>query len=139
MSLRQKVKRFFKANEASDSAVELLRQFILPFGKSWDPKAGVDDMVAAFFAVNDRKFFHGTAKRNFNLPGQYIHSNIHLMQKKGPRAVTQGQYMLIVVDAKDQQTKVQIELAGQEREYRLTRAETEFLKDYVEVTPCDKF
>lgn len=112
--------------------------FILPFGASWDPRASVDDMVAEFFAVNSRRFYHGTAIKNFNMPGVYLHTNVKTTGLKGPRAVTKGQYMLIVVDQKDQQTKVQIELTGKEREYRLTRAETEFLKDCVEVVPCDQ-
>lgn len=131
--LKQKIKTFFKNKDTSDASVEFLRMWLMPFMKRWDPHAGVDDAIGAFFAVEHRKVYHGNAKRGFKLPGQYMKAGRVPTKRFGPRDVTKGQYMIIVVDKKDQTAKIDINLAGKERTFLLSRAELEFLKDQVEV------
>lgn len=107
--------------------------WLLPFMKLWNSRASVDDAVAAFFNEEHRKFYHGNAKRAFKLPGMYLKTGAVATRRFGARDVVKGQYMLIVVDKKDQTAKVEIEVAGKERCFLLSRAEFEYLQDQVEV------
>ncbi len=107
--------------------------FILPFMKAWDPKASVDDAVAAFFAIEDRKFYHGNAKKSFKMPGQILIAGNRPVPRFGAREVTQGQYMLLAVDRRDQSARVDIRLTDKDRTFLLTRAELEYIKGNLEV------
>lgn len=138
MNLKRKLKNFFvgqknSKQEASESAVELLRMFILPFMKAWNPRANVDDTLAAFFSLDDRKIYHGNAKKPFKMPGEYSITAARFGRKAPIRDVSKGQYMLIVADRKDMTAKIDIELLGKNRTFKLTRAELEYLKDRVEM------
>lgn len=131
--LKHKLKKFFKADQASDSAVELLRMFILPFAKRWDSGAGVDDVLAAFFATTQRKIVEGKALKNFRMPGMYQRPGGSLTRRFGTREVPAGTNMLIVVDRHDQTAKIDLELEGTKITYVLSRPEFEFLKDRVQI------
>lgn len=133
MSFKHKVKTFFRNKDTSETSVELLRHFILPFMRLWNPNASVDDAIAAFFAVNERRFYHGTAKKPFMMPGHLMKAGDRVSRLKGPRNVTKGQYMLLAVDRKDQNARIDIKIAGKDKTFKLSRAEMEFLKDYVEI------
>lgn len=133
MRLKQKLKSYFKTRESSESAVELLRMFILPFLKVWSPLASVDDAVMAFFATADRKFYHANAKRVFKMPGSLMVAGNRPIARVGERGVAKGQYMLLAIDRKDQSARIDINMVGKERTFLLTRAELEYIKDQVEV------
>ncbi len=133
MRLKQKLKTFFKTREGSDTAVELLRMYILPFLKGWDPNASIDDAIGAFFGIEDKKFFNGIAKRNFKMPGEYMVPAARPTRKFKDRTVLKGQKMLIVIDRKDQTARVDIIINHKYLTFKLSRPEVEFLKDYVEI------
>jgi len=107
--------------------------FILPFMKAWNPRASVDDALAAFFALDDRKIYHGNAKKPFKMPGEYKIKETLWGRRAPHRDVAKGQYMLIAADRKSQTARVDIELMGKERSFKLSRAELEYLKDKVEM------
>ncbi len=133
MSIKQKVKSYFKTDKTSEVAAEVLQHFILPFAALWNVRASVDDAVMAFFAVDDRQTYEGTAKRGFKMPGEWQAAGSVFMKNAGNRDVPKGQRMWLVIDRKDQTAKVDIKLGGSFKTFRLTRPETEFLKDYVDV------
>lgn len=133
MRLKQKLKTFFKTKDSSEHGVELLRMWILPFMKFWDPKASVDDALAAFFATNERKFYHGKAVKDFRMPGLCALAGDRWSKQLKERQVKKGQYMLIAADRPTQTTRVDIMLEGKMQTMKLSRAQTEFLKDYVNI------
>lgn len=138
MSIKRKLKSFFrvnKSNEASDTAAELLEKFILPFAKHWNPLASVDDAIAAFFAMDERKFFWGKALKDFKLPGSHLKAGNREIRMTDPalRLIKKNQMLLLAVDRKDQSARVGIERDGKELTFKLTRAQVEFLKDHIEV------
>ncbi len=107
--------------------------FILPFMKAWDPNASVDDAAMAFFAVNERKFYHGIAKRAFRMPGRLLLAGNRPTSRSSARAVVQGQYMLLAIDRVDQNARVDIRLGDKDLTFLLTRPELEYIKDQLEV------
>lgn len=125
----QRAKAFFKTKTASEYGVELLRMFILPFLKAWDPRASIDDAIAAFFAVGTREIFEGTALSDFKMPGEIALTGNLYAKRSGKRQVLKGQELLLVIDIKDQIASVQV---GEEM-FRLRRPELEYLKDRVEI------
>lgn len=133
MRLKQKLKSYFKTKQSSDTAVELLRMFILPFMAVWNPRASVDDAVMEFFGVEDRKFYHANAKKAFKMPGKVLMAGNRPVPRFGARDVVLGQYMLLAVDRADQTTRVDINMVGKDRTFLLTRAELEYIKDHIEV------
>lgn len=136
MRLKQKLKTFFKTKDSSEHAVEFLRMFLIPFIKMWDQNASVDDAIAAFFSVNDRRFFHGTAMRDFKMPGLYAKAGDVWRKKLGARNVRKGQYMLVAADRKTQDARIDITIDGKYLTFKVTRAEFEFIKDYVHMAPA---
>jgi hypothetical protein len=133
MNLKRKLNSFFKTKRSSDAGVELLKMFILPFMKAWNPRAGVDDALAAFFVLDDRKIYHGNAAKAFKMPGEYKITESLWGRRAPHRVVAKGQYMLIAADRKSQTARVDVELMGKERSFKLSRAELEYLKDKVEM------
>ncbi len=133
MNLKHKIKAYFKTRQSSDSAVELFRMFILPFMKAWNPEASVDDAVAAFFAVEKRKFYHANAKKSFRLPGVVARPHRKMSQSAPARFLAQGQYLLLAIDKQDQNARVDVTTMGKDRTFLLTRPELEYIKDYIEV------
>lgn len=133
MKLKQKLKAFFKTKDSSEDAVEFLRMFLIPFIKHWDSNASVDDAIGAFFDVNNRKFYDGRALRPFQMPGLLMLKGNRPVKRTKHRSVLLGQRMLIAADRRTQTTRVDITIDQKYLTFRLTRAETEFLKDYVEL------
>lgn len=125
------IKKFFGASGASESAVELLQMFILPFSRMWDSKASVDDALAAFFATEDRKIQSGRARINFLMPGLWMREGGMPKKRYKNRSVKAGTELLIVVDRKDQTAKIDVLVGGVEHTFLLTRGEFEYLKDKV--------
>lgn len=134
MRLKQKLKTFFKAETSSESAVELLRMFIIPFMKKWNPRASVDDALAAFFSLDDRKIVEAVAKRAFKMPGQYLLAGASGTYKHPYKEIKKGETMLIVVDRKDGTAKIDVIIDGKTRTFKLKRFEFESLKDWVDIT-----
>lgn len=131
--LKHKLKAFFKTRDTSEHGVELLRMFILPFKELWNSQARPDEVIEAFFATEHRKFYHGIAKRDFKMPGQVFMAGNRPVQRFGARDVLEGQKMLLAVDKKDQNARVDITLEGKYRTFLLTRAELEHLKSCIKV------
>lgn len=133
MRLKQKLKSFFKTKDASETAVELLRMFILPFMREWNPQASVDDAVAAFFAVNDRKFYSGKATKPFKLPGRVFKSGARAIMRHGPNDILLGQQLLIAVDRIEQEIRIDVRIDGKDKTFLLTKQEFEYIKNSIEV------
>ncbi len=51
----------------------------------------------------------------------------------GYRDVVKGQTMLIAIDRKDQTARIDVVMEGKDCTFKLSRAELEFIKDYVEI------
>ncbi len=123
-----KARSFFKTKGFSESGVALLKDFILPFVRGWDPNANIDDAIAAFFNVGTRKFYGLTATKEFQMPGEVsLLPNLYSKICKD-RTIPKGTRMLMVLDHKDQIGKVQVG----EREFRLRRFQLERLHAWVE-------
>lgn len=132
---------FFKNKTATAAGVEFLRMFILPFLRAYQlpqnrKTLNLDEAIAAWFNIDKRTVIHANAKRAFKMPGEIALAGNKYSRRwdgvgAGARDVAKGQYMLIVIDSKAQTAKVDIELVGKERTFRLQRPEVEFLKDYV--------
>ncbi len=135
MNPKFKLKSYFKTRDTSEHGVELIRMFILPFRRLWDPDGELDASVEAFFGIEHRKIYSGTARRDFKMPGLWMKTAARAVVKSpdGIRAIVKGQKMLLIVDQKDQITRVGIEVKGKEFTFKLSRAELEFIKDYVDV------
>ncbi len=130
---KQKIKSYFKVKESSQIAADLMRMFILPFMKVWNPLASVDEAVMAFFAVNDRRIFYGTATRGFRMPGEVAMAGAKYSKRALHRDVVKGQKMILVMDRVDGMTKIDIKLAEKEYTFRLTRGEMNFLTECLEI------
>jgi hypothetical protein len=134
MSLKNNLKRFFGAKEASDSAVELLRMFIIPFAREYGGRnRTVDDVIKDFFNVDTRRFYHGKATRNFKMPGDYLMKNITRVQGYGPRTIKKDQGMLMVVDKASNQVKIEVDIEDHYSTFILERHEFETIKDWLDV------
>lgn len=134
MSLKNNLKKFFGANDASDSAVELLRMFIIPFARKYGGRnTTVDDIIHDFFNVDNRKFYRGTAKRSFKMPGDYLKKDVERVPGFGPRAVAEGQTMLIVADKITNQVKIELTSPHIYSTFILERYEFETIKDWLDV------
>lgn len=135
MSLKLRLKNFFKARESSEEAVELLRMFILPFSRKLK-KTGVDDTIAAFFGIDDRKIVWAKARRNFRMPGKYLIAGNRPLEGYGPsgvRNIRKRQTLLLAVDRDIGRARVELEVEGKSHSFQLERFEFETLKDWVEV------
>ncbi len=135
MSLKFKLKSYFKTKDTSETAVEFMRMFLFPFMRSWNPDASVDQALEAFFGSKDRNFYSGTARRNFEMPGYYMKAGNRpvIRSTDGYRDVVKGQTMLIAIDRKDQTARIDVVMEGKDCTFKLSRAELEFIKDYVEI------
>lgn len=132
---KQRLKSFFKNRTMSEHGVEFLRMWGLPFLKLYDPISSVDDALAAFFNIDKRNIADLVAKRNFKMPGEVaLASGGKWSRRKGVtgRDVTKGSKMVAVFDSKDQTAKVDVQIEGKWKTFRLERYEVEFLKDQVE-------
>lgn len=128
----------------SDSAVEFLERFLLPFirkythvGTGFDMAGNADDVIMAWFNADKRMMVKATAKRDFKMPGLLATASGGRWAKKVPtlahREILKGDKLLFVMDSREQSTKVEILKDDQLRPrlFKLSRAETEFLKDQV--------
>ncbi len=125
----QRAKAFFKTSTASEHGVEMLKMFILPFLRGWDPSASVDDAIGAFFNIQTRKFYGVTAVRDFNIPGEVGLTATLYSKKCKERKIDKGQRMLLVVDSKEKSVKVQVK----EKMFRLRPPDYQFFKECVEI------
>lgn len=132
MNEKHKLRSFFKARESSEHAVELLEKWIIPFSRGMK-RAGIDDVIAAFFALNSRKFFWLRAVRDFTLPGKYYVAGNRPVYGLGPRKVPVGKVMLVAVDQAEGTARVEIKLDGKYCNYLLEKFEFETVKDWLEV------
>jgi hypothetical protein len=134
MSPKTKLKTFFKSGEGSESAVELLVNWILPFSRGMK-KASVDDVIGAFFAVDDRLFAYVKAKRNFVLPGKYYVAGNRPVIGAGLafRKITKGQVLLMAIDRVDGTARVEVGNPDEGRMFLLERFEVETIKDWLNV------
>lgn len=135
MSLKFKLKSYFKTRDTSEYAVEFMRMFILPFAKQWNPDASLDSAINAFFGTKYRKSYEGTACRDFRMPGEYMKAGARpaVRSPDGARQVIRGQRMIIIADSKSGQIRIDVKVKEKYYTFRLTRAELEFIKDYVDV------
>jgi hypothetical protein len=116
----------------SQHGVEFLKLFLMPFLRSYDPGMNLDDAVAAWFNLDKRTMVEAEAKRAFRMPGYVALAAGGKWSARAPhREIVKGQKMLMVIDSKDQTTKVDVVIEKKDYTFRLTRAETVFLKDQV--------
>jgi hypothetical protein len=134
MSPKTKLKSFFKAGEGSESAVELLTHFILPFSRGMK-KSGVDDVIAAFFGVDERGFFYCKAKRTFEMPGGYFIAGDRPVQglKVPQRHIKRGQVMLVAVDRETSTARIDVGHVDNSATFSLQKFEFETIKDWLDV------
>lgn len=130
---RRKFKAFFKSKEATESTVEFLKYFIIPFAKNWNPLASVDDAISVFFSIENRKFFLGTANTDFKMPGRLMIPANYPKPGYIPHWVKAGAKLIIAVDRIDNRAKIDVASGEEELTFILTRPEFEFLKDKVEI------
>ncbi len=132
MILKKRLKKFFRARESSDSAVELLQKFIIPFSRGMK-RVSVDDVIAAFFGIDDRHFVYVKANRDFKMPGKYYVAGNRPIYGIGPRTINKGQSLLYVPDRQDQQARVAAFINGKECNFLLEKFEVETIKDWLDV------
>ena len=130
MTLKQKLKSFFKARESSDEAVELLKKFIIPFSRNFK-RVGVDDVLAAFFAVDDRNFVYVKATRDFKMPGKYYVAGNRPIYGLGPRQIKKNQTLLMAIDRQDGTARIEAVVDSQPRMFLLEKFEFITIKDWV--------
>jgi hypothetical protein len=133
VSVKQKLKSFFKASEASDSAVELLRMYILPFSKKVKGRGvSVDDVLSFFFALEDRSFVTVEAREKFKMPGRMSITGARAEYGIGPRAIVKGQRMLMAMDKKENRTRIETKINGKFYQFVLENFELKTIQDYLE-------
>lgn len=130
--IKKKFKAFFKMKEATDSGIELLEKFILPFSRQ-TRRLGVDDMLEAFFSLNDRVFLYAKANRDFKLPGKYMLAGNRPVYGLAPREIKKGKVFLIVLDRKDRTAKLEIVIKEVAHNFLLEIYEFETIKDWLDV------
>lgn len=132
MSFKANFNRFFKTKGTTDEAIEFTRHFLVPFAKA--VKHGVvDDVIAAFFAVEDRKFFWAKASREFKMPGKYYIAGNRPVYGAGPRKIKKGQTLLIAVDRKEGTARVEATIGERDCNFLLEKFEFETIKDWINV------
>ena len=133
MSLKQKLKSFFKAGESSDYAVELLRMFILPFARKYKGRGNtVDDVLSAFFALEARRFVMVRAKEKFRLPGKYYLAGNRPVYGLGPRNIIKGQKILMAMDRKDSTARLETMIDNHYHCFLLESFELKTIEDKLE-------
>jgi hypothetical protein len=135
VSFKQKLKTFFKTKDASDAAVDILRHFILPFSRQFKGRnVVIDDVLSAFFALEDRRFVMLEAKHSFRLPGKYYVAGNKAIAGAGPRAIKKGQRFLAVLDRKDKTVKMETgEQTGEYHAFLLQEFEFRTIEDHLNV------
>lgn len=137
MAFKHKLKAFFKSRDASDAAVELLRNFILPFSRQFKGRnITVDDVLSAFFSLDNRKFVHLKAKHSFQMPGRYFVTSARAIYGVGPRAIRKGQKLLGVLDKKERTVRLETTSEKDFHAYLLKDFEFKVIEDHLEVAKC---
>lgn len=129
---KQKLKTFFKARESSESAVELLQKFIIPFSRGMR-RVSVDDVLAAFFAIDDRQFVYAKALRDFKMPGKFYIAGNRPVLGAGPRTIKEGQTLLLVPDRREGTMRIEAVIEKRECNFLLERFEIETIKEWIDV------
>lgn len=135
MSVKQRLKSLFQARSGSEYAVELAQRFLIPFMRYYN-KQSLDESLADFFALNQRKIFYAKATRSFQLPGKYLVAGNRPIQGVGSqeiRNIKLGKVLLIVLDSVDQTAKVEIVVNDQSHCFLLERFEFETIKDWIKI------
>ena len=134
-SLRTKFKRFFSSNGGSDEGLEIVQKFLLPFTRAL-PKwsMSIDDVLKAFFALDNREFFYVRAKRKFRLPGNLLIAGNRVSPGEFAKpTIEKGQVLLLALDRIEGTARVAFFKDEKEMNYRLFRFEIEAIKDLLEV------
>lgn len=132
--LKSKFKKFFHTSKTSDSAIELLEKFILPFVQA-NPARGlsVDEVVGDFFAIDDRIFFYLKATRDFYLPGRLFIAGARAIKAQMKVRVRKGQKLLAALDRADNNVRIELVHMGEEKNFLLEKFEFEAIEDCLEV------
>jgi hypothetical protein len=137
VSFKQKLKTFFKTKDTTDASVEILKQFILPFSKQFKGRnTTIDDVLESFFNTHTRRFAMLVAKRDFKLPGRYFVAGSKSIEGTGPRAVKKGQKLLVVIDKKERQAKIETTFNGNYHCYLLKEFEFKTIAEWCDVLPA---
>lgn len=133
--VKTKFKKFFSTKQASDEGIELLKKFILPFTQELPQRGiGIDDVLTAFFGLNDRVFIYARAKRDFKIPGGlYIAGNRAVHTHGQNTVVKKDQVVLLALDRKDNICRLEVVIEGKELNFKLERHEFETIKDWLKV------
>lgn len=133
MDIKQRVRGFFKTRTSSPEAVEILKQFILPFAKNYrGHHVPVDEVLEAFFATHARKISYVMANRDFRMPGRLCIAGSRYMRGNTNRDVKQGQRFMMILDKKDRTMKLSY-LDERDTEYVLEHHEMLVVKDWLDV------
>lgn len=129
-SLRNRLRTFFKTKSSSDISVEILRKFILPFSAQFKGRSvAIDDVIGAFFAIDDRQFYTLKARRQFKMPGKFMMAGNRPAYGIGARQVQKNQLLLAVVDRKSLTAKIELN----DQDFLLEKFELEAIKDWLDV------
>jgi hypothetical protein len=132
--LRKRFREFFATSKSSDFGIELLEKFIIPFAREYSKRgASVDDMLADFFATDERLFFYLKATREFELPGSLFITGRKTTKAYTRVKVRKGQRMLAALDRKDETVRIEIVHYNERKNILLQRFEFEAIKDCLEV------
>lgn len=126
VSLKRRVKNFFKARQTSDVTVDIVKYFLMPFASKLQGRGHTaEQAVDAFFATEDRHFYTLIAKENFKLPGNLMLAGNKPVEGAGMRYVAAGDSMLAVID----RVRKSVQVSFKDQEFRLERYEFEAVKD----------
>jgi hypothetical protein len=134
VSFKQKLKTFFRNRDTSDSAVDILKNFILPFSRQFQGRnTTIDDVLESFFNTSTRRFHYLRANRDFKIPGRYMIAGGKSIEGAGPRAAKKGQTFLVVLDRKENLVKIETKLAGKYHCYLMRAWEFKTMSEWCDV------
>jgi len=108
--------------------------FLLPFAKKFRGRgADVTDVVEHFMNVDTREMFYAKAKHRFKMPGGWCINGGRPMRGVGPRWVTKGQAMLVIVDTKLQTAKIEVKINNEFQNFYLESYEFKAITDYLDI------
>lgn len=135
LSLKNKIKSFFKTKDSTEASIDILEKFIIPFASMFRSNAGIheDEVIGEFFNVRNRHIHEVVAKRDFMMPGAMVIAGRRTRRGVGDRRVLEGQKMLVIIDKAENNAKVFYRSGPREVEYLLERYEIETIRDWLNV------
>ena len=135
ISLRARLKAFFKVKDSTENSILILEKFILPFAEKFNGDGQHEDTVLeAFFNTSNRHIFEVEAIRPFNMIGGMLTAGNRQIRGLLPRQIKKGQKMLVTLDRIDETARITFKDKEEEYEYLLLKYEFETIKDWLNVS-----